>query len=562
MTTIQAALSERARARDDWRAVLSLSEKIVEQSFVIGAHSFSCLAFMTHHLVYPPKQNLRTLSVRKISVIMTGFGCICLFLLFLCQLILKPEARDTLATAPIFCPIQFNVAFITMSQLWGSTVMRGLMLEQAVNANPSLCARAIVFPRSDNVAALTTFFADRTKLSVCIFVKTVYKHLVPVCEGANAFIFDDVVDNPQSAQDMVKHILLRKETLIHTPLYASYLVQSTFLADALMRINVSAYYYPHHHSNDFPEYTYSNASSTFIVGQSALPAPSSPSLSEVSTPPEPLVVGLLAGNRFNIPDLHLTILPGICAVPNTHFHVVNQRLRSTAEDPTAPSMVNSSVTMFSCQQDVEQKYYLNYTQFIYTSVAHPKDALKQLAYYMDDSLMPIDVGLVWTNKHIHPQNLYDFEMLRPPTRMLHWMSRGVPVIFFPTHSYVDVVRQHAYGKGVVADTKDGDGLNPEVGGILQATNTASLTRAVQILHDMKIRDQLSQHGTHIASRYSVDRIATRLMLIIAHHGVNCLCTTKNKGSGFVCQAQHNVQSTDIQKMCAKIRAYKAILMKQ
>lgn len=486
---------------------------------------------------------------------MIGFCYICIFLFFLCQIVLKPEATGTVTNTQS-CPMQFNIAFITMPTLWGSTVMRGLMLERAVNANPSFCARAIVFPRTDNVSALATFFADRTKLSVCIFVKTVYKNIVPVCENANAFIFDDVVDNPHSAQDMVKHILLRKETLIHTPLYASYLVQSTFLADALMRINVSAYYYPHHHSNDFPQYTYTNASSTFVVGQSAVPTVST------TTDAEPLVVGFLAGNRFNIPDLRTTILPGICSVPHTNFHVINQRLRSSAEDPAAPSMVNSSVTIFNCQKDPSQSFYVNHTQFIYTSVSHPQDSLKQLAYYMDDSLMAIDVGLVWTNKHIHPQNLFDFEMLRPPTRMLHWMSRAIPVIFFPTHSYLDVVKQHAYGKGIVPDSSEGESLDPGVGGILQATNTASLTRAVQFLHDLQVRRRLTEHSAHVASHYTVDKIAAKLLQVITNHGSNCVCSRKARGPGFVCQAQHFVQSADIQKLCAKFKAYKARLTQE
>eukprot|EP01031_Cornospumella_fuschlensis_P036829 gene36829-44676_t len=319
-----------------------------------------------------------------------------------------------------------------------------------------------------------------------------------------------------------------------------------------MRVNVSAYYYPHHHSNDFPEYTFLNASSAYLVGPNAVAASTPPSSSE------PLIVGFVAGNRFNIPDISTNILPGICAVSNTNFHVINQRVKTSVPDDS-PSLVNSSVTYFNCQQDPERTYYVNHTQFVVTSVVHPKDPFKQLAYYMDDSLMQVDVGLVWTNKHIHPQNLYDFEMLRPPTRMLHWLSRGVPVMFYPTHSYIDVARHNGYGKGVVPDAHEGEGISPEVGGILQVTNADTLSRAVRLLHDAKVREQLSQQSTHIASHYTVERMTARLMQIIINHGISCLCVKRKRGSGFVCQAQHFVQKADIQSMCGKLRAFKARL---
>ncbi|RYH28975.1 hypothetical protein EON65_10195 [archaeon] len=395
----------------------------------------------------------------------------------------------------------FNFAFFAPSSSAGSRVMRGYMIAKALSANPAICVHTMTAHRVRETDRLAKFLSQGNYVPVCVFVKNVLRGVMELCRRQNAFIFLDVIDSHQAVRDMKIHLLPPSGHFIPDYLLAvnaTYLVQSTDLVNALVEKNVSAYYYPHQHT--FP----TNCTSSYISKASS-----------------PLVVGFLSGNSKHIPNLKEQVLPGICAVPNTVLHVINQHIDSSDLFPHY-SEVNSSVYVYNCSLGENGNYnyhILNYT----TSHRDSSDEFGQAAYYLDKGLSFADVGLVWTTKTTNVSDRFDSDMLRPPTRMLHWLSRGVPVIYFPTHSYVDIARLNGYEEGL--------------GFELRAEDVGSLTAAVSRLQDVQVRELLSKRAKKIAAQYSVENIAKKLLEIIVAHAIACFCEKGSSVKTFVCNGE-------------------------
>mmetsp|Transcript_4421 Transcript_4421/g.12835 ORF Transcript_4421/g.12835 Transcript_4421/m.12835 type:complete len:564 (-) Transcript_4421:788-2479(-) len=64
------------------------------------------------------------------------------------------------------------------------------------------------------------------------------------------------------------------------------------------------------------------------------------------------------------------------------------------------------------------------------------DRYSQASYFEDPALWPADIALLWPNEY---PSQWTTIAQRPPTRMLFWMSLGVPVIAFPYKSYTEIL---------------------------------------------------------------------------------------------------------------------------
>ncbi|RYY87209.1 hypothetical protein EON63_04385 [archaeon] len=399
------------------------------------------------------------------------------FLLLVCCYVCSASTTDLES-----CEVRFHVAFFALHSNLGSFVMRGFMMSSTLNNNPHLCVDARVFTSTHS--NLTTFLGNTAAVPVCIFVKDTVADMIVECQKQKALIFLDALDDIATARRLVRY---GTQTGPLPKFIYSYLVQSTFLTNELIKRNVSAYYYPHQHGNSIPYKT----------------------LRDV-THSSPLVVGFMAGTIKNVPDMQSVILKGLCSLQDVEFHVVNQNIHSVVcSNTTTASSVSSSVTVYTCAKDVNGNY-MNSTLTTYTHTNRPNDFCHQDAFYLDKALSAADVGLVWTDHIITPSNVWDLSMLRPPTRMLHWMSRGVPVVYFPTHSYVDVARLNGYETGLDF--------------LLEAHDSDTLALAIKRLRDEKLRRLLSDRALKIAAKHTIERTAGLLTDIFVQHAAGCVCS--------------------------------------
>ncbi len=411
-------------------------------------------------------------------------------------------------------PVCLNIAFVIRHVARGADLMRGWMVTDAINRQ-NRCVQARVLTNKEAHIASKFFSNSPASLCACVFVKdySAQSLVSKYCKKTGAAIFIDVIDNHYlldflgsnygGAANHTPHTL-------HGMFNHSFLVQSLLFAEKLRTIGVHAYNYPHHHSN------------LQNWGLSTV------------TASRDIVIGYLAGNFMHLFDFAKVILPGICGA-GAKFAVINQNIDKFAEVKATTSSVNSTKWFYNCSKDREGNY-LSTMSIHTTEVFVPGDKFQQAAFYLDTALQGIDVGLAWINSNHRTLDEFDPEMVRPPTRLLHWLSRGVPTIYYPTHSYVEVTKAGSYERGLSFT--------------LSAKTTQNLRDIVTKLRDPQLRQQLHEQGLSITKDHTADRMASRLVDIIVEHAILCACSRHPSN----CQYHHARRKVD----CKALRTSRTI----
>jgi hypothetical protein len=384
----------------------------------------------------------------------------------------------------------FYLAFLKRRVGFGADTLRGdLMAAALLSANTShrQCVNtATLF--SNDFEGVQKFLATKQRgVKACVFIKQQPKHITSMtkmCNKLGAITFIDVIDYEPTLK-FLRHYAS------HSSFYSfmnwpgsfgyshSFLVQSQYFARLLEKAGLNAYYYPHSHSN-------SHSWGIKNVSQQAN-----------------ITVGFLVGNSQQLFNLSTVLLPAVCGA-GAHFAVINQNIGSLPDKKY--SCVNSTLWHFDCSQEATGKYI--FSQSVHsTKVQEQGDAFQQAAFYQDAALAKIDIGLAWVRGNVRAEDLFDMQMLRPPTRLLHWLSRGVPAIYFPTHSYVDVARASKYGAGLGYD--------------LSAYDVPSLEDKVLRLRDPKVREILHAQGLQAADQFTAQRVGSRLLDIVVEQAIKC-----------------------------------------
>ena len=113
----------------------------------------------------------------------------------------------------------------------------------------------------------------------------------------------------------------------------------------------------------------------------------------------------------------------------------------------------------------------------------------------------VDIALLW------PPDSTAETLERPPTRLLYWLSHGVPAVVFGGYqSYAEIATAHNYsyldpatGKARLPLVQSAEGVEQVVSDLLQSA-TARL--------------QLRKVGLEIAAQYSTVEVARRLIAIL------------------------------------------------
>ncbi len=411
-------------------------------------------------------------------------------------------------------PFCLNIAFVIHHPIRGTDLMRGLMVADAFNRQNS-CVQATVMTSNEAHIAEKLFSNFSASLCACVFVKGFDAHsrVIEYCMKMGAAIFIDVLDSHRVLSSIIGRVTNHTNLTPHGMFNYSFLVQSLQFTEKLRTVGVHAYDYPHHHSN-LKHWGLNNVTTS-----------------------RDIVVGHLVGSSRHLFDFTKVILPSICDAGAT-FAVVNQNIGNFANGGSTirSSLVNSTKWLYNCSKGSRGEF-LSTKSVHTTKVLIPGDKFQQAAYYLDTALQGIDVGLAWVNSKTLRLDEYAPEMLRPPTRLLHWLSRGVPTIYYPTHSYLEVAKSGSYERGLSFN--------------LSAKTAQNLRDIVTKLRDPQLRQQLHDQGLATAKDYTVDRMTSRLVNIIVEHTIRCACSYPSN-----CQHHPTGRKVD----CKALRAFRAITL--
>ena len=208
----------------------------------------------------------------------------------------------------------------------------------------------------------------------------------------------------------------------------------------------------------------------------------------------PLVIGVLYGNRNNRPYVKC-FLDILCKL-NVELWLINQQIRGNIDG------INQTISTrveYKCKGKTTTQLFINNRSF------SNEDIYGQAVYYNDAALHGIDIGLLLPRKRHNSDNvsglvINNVDMLRPQTRFLHWLSRGVPTLYYPTKAYKELAAKYNYGHSVDME--------------LSVITAKDILKAVKLLQSYKRRQSLSIEGLAIAENYKTQNIASDLISII------------------------------------------------
>lgn len=112
------------------------------------------------------------------------------------------------------------------------------------------------------------------------------------------------------------------------------------------------------------------------------------------------------------------------------------------------------------------------------------DVYDQSKYHTGE-IDAVDVALIWPKDYSNSEIYF-----KPITRLIHWLSHGIPTIVFPTQSYIEIAQEFGYP--------------------LLANTTSDVIKWLEVLlHDRTLRIQVSQKGLELAQKYSLKTRALR-----------------------------------------------------
>ncbi|CAJ1402735.1 unnamed protein product [Effrenium voratum] len=157
---------------------------------------------------------------------------------------------------------------------------------------------------------------------------------------------------------------------------------------------------------------------------------------------------------------------------------------------------NDTHASFTCNQTTQRRLQVNNTPSL------DKYLAEQVQYHDSSNLLSsVNLGLLW------PPDYSVTTLQRPPTRLLHWMSHGLPVAFFPYKAYLEVARDGGYFLD--------DGTLPS------ASSPQELQRLLHKLcakteEGRHLRRRLRSKGLEIASNHTLEKQTERLVHYMQH----------------------------------------------
>lgn len=339
-----------------------------------------------------------------------------------------------------------------------SAKMRGNMLSAAVDTLPGWW--------STPAREIDRRFRNTSKIDVCILGKFPSSFLIRSCKNKGAFVVHDLLDNAFWLMGNRRDEHIRGPVNVHMESGVdAYITPSESLADVFNQGQPKTIAWTLGHQTTNRGF--------------ARRAPSLPFVCKV---------GILAGTAGNMPNstLQVHLVNSICAsgkAASVAFVLQSPSQSTVFECPLANTTMYRNETM--------REVCVRQPSGWATRPSSDEQCFKgQDRFQGDKSLAAIDLGVLW------PPN-YEKCIERPWTRMLYWMSHGVPAIYYPYHAYEDT-------KAMGYTLPDGE---PPV-----ARGFDELAAMVgKVAGNLTNRQYLYARGREIAAQWDTTHVAKKLI---------------------------------------------------
>mmetsp|Transcript_123700 Transcript_123700/g.309161 ORF Transcript_123700/g.309161 Transcript_123700/m.309161 type:complete len:434 (-) Transcript_123700:59-1360(-) len=371
-------------------------------------------------------------------------------------------------------PGDHTVVFIKHNEK-GSAHMRGDMLAAAVNAQPGWWARAVT-PESFREA-----LKHVPQVDACVSVKWDYpKDVAHLCAAKKVSVMMlDVIDN----EPMIGKLASGK----FSPFVDLYLPASLALARLINEKKPAPKTIGSH---PLGKRGGKSQSEPLAI---AVPHQHSNRGFQRRPPALPFVcrVSIFSGSAAHMPkdSIKKQLVDAICGGGNGKVASVAFHIQGNPKHP--------NVRVVRCQH-VSDEIKHACDQQPQDWLVKPVDSsgcfLDQDKYHADISVAPTDLALLW------PPNTNFITMQRPWTRLLYWMSHGVPAMYFPTATYAE-----SAAMGYLLP----DGTPP------RAANMVQLQALVgRLAGDINARHALYTKGLEIAANWDSTHVGLKITDII------------------------------------------------
>jgi hypothetical protein len=372
------------------------------------------------------------------------------------------------AAAATACKAPIDIVFIVFDN-WGSAKLRGqLMNEALVTLNVSFARSSLV-----DVQTLLEGRIDKANVDIWVFVKHCRPHVADACKkhSPKSLIFLDILDNYKDEELPATGPLV---DLIEgsTITGADYVLTQSKIVQGQQPTQI----WYHQHTNAGP----------WEVKQAA----------DVTR--DVKVIGFLCGGTGTMADEKTLAAVGKMACKHSAvLRVYNQELDDN-------NNIDFRITDWGCEGKQVGVPHIDSgsgtgSSGAKTSRGSPSAAsglapLAQAQMKFHQGISDVDIAFLWP-----PDDLVT-TLYRPPTRLLYWWSHGVPTVFFPYKSYVEVSEASGYS---VDSVNMSSASLPGIEAILAtlATNTS-------------VRQSLHKLGLEAARWYSTEAQALKLANIV------------------------------------------------
>ena len=354
-----------------------------------------------------------------------------------------------------------GVVFLTAYPTWGSGTLRGAAMARALDSTTTNWV--VSFHKVNTRASASAIRALSDRRGACIFVKTFDPGWrdTHACARVRALVVVDVLDNKLYQKALTSGAPPRADVILtQGPAFARRIAA---------RHDVAAFPLYHQHTNDF---------------------------GIVRTTGTPLTVGLLAGTPSSMPAPHTVRMLAAVACATSPRIGAFVAICQMSLNRDAAGAFDEHMMRFACRAGTPEREV--------SHRSHTRGAnAGQRQWHEGVFVQSVDVALQWPDTlKSGPISTSLATRHRPPTRLLYWMSHGVPVVF------------HAAYENYVAIAEAAGYTLPE-GTIPAANDTASMTRVLSaIVDDLAAFKLLRDRGLVAARATTTDAAARRLAIAI------------------------------------------------
>lgn len=365
-----------------------------------------------------------------------------------------------------------RIAFVVSNYPKGTSLLRGKIFKDELDSDVFMSRLGNVIRFEADIIKSEKIHGYENTYDVCIVVKQIDINILNWCRYKNSYIIYDVLDHTKKLSMYLRNTT---ESLVDLVL-----VPNKYMQNAMTNLGISNRVLYHQHTNP------GIVRASECIQQ------------KVKT------IGFLAGSDRNLPSSNLMnrIKDQLC---KSARHV---QLVSLSQQLSKENDIKWRRKYFRCHDDQSIHHILNDTKNSChlrnhnnnnNKSAQQKEAI-QAKFHDGSTLHEVDIAIIWPAVHEVSA------IFRPSTRLLYWMSHGIPCIFYPNHAYTEIAQENNYKFPMNSKYK---------GDLLSVSSITEMVAKIKALtKERETRVYLHNTGLNITKKYDTKHVAYTLAHIV------------------------------------------------